>query len=57
MKWWLHQKFEEAFDEAVRNGASADELSKIRREFYKEGQTKTVENSNSKMKRPTNTQL
>lgn len=31
-------KFEEAFDEAVRNGASADELSKIRREFYKEGQ-------------------
>ena len=31
-------KFEEAFDEAVRNGASADELSKIRREFYEEGQ-------------------
>lgn len=29
---------EEQFDEAVRNGASADELSKIRHEFYKEGQ-------------------
>lgn len=29
---------EEQFDEAVRNEASADELSKIRREFYEEGQ-------------------
>ena len=36
--------FEEQFDEAIRNNASIEELSKIRRQFYKEGLSKSLEN-------------